>query len=86
MVASKEQNKTDPKDGKIITLTNHLSKLKEKNTSVLVTFQRGGGNTTQTHTNNIVKETKNSYVEGLNNLESWRVNKSKDDITRDGQY
>ena len=28
---------------------------------------------------------KNIYVEGLNNIESWRFKKSKDEITRDVQ-
>ena len=26
-----------------------------------------------------------SYVEGIQNIELWRVNKPKDNITRDGQ-
>ena len=53
MVVSKGWNKTDINDGKIITLTTHLSKLERNKTSILVTFQGGGGNRTQTFTNTI---------------------------------
>ena len=86
LVASKEQTKTDIKDAKIITLTTCLSKLERKKQYILVTVQGGGVNITQTFTNTKGREPNNTYVEGLNNLESWRVNKSKDNITRYGQY
>ena len=71
-------------DAKILALTNSLSKL-EKKTSILETFQIGGVNRTQICTNNKVRDPNKSYVEELNNIESWIVNKSKDHITRDGQ-
>ena len=47
----------------------------------------GGCNRTQTrnNTNNKGSDPNNIYVERLNNIESWRVKKSKDKITRYGQ-
>ena len=82
MVISQEWNKTDIKDAKIITLKNCLSKLEGNKTSILVTAQGGGGNRTQTCTNTKGSNPNKIYVGGLNNIESWRVNKSKDNITR----
>ena len=54
---------------------------------ILATAQGGGGNRTQTpnNTKNKGRDPKKVYVEGLNNIESWRVNKSKGNINRDGQ-
>ena len=60
-----------------------MSKLKKNKTSILATVQVGGGNITQTCTKNKVRDPNNSYVGGLNDLESWRVKKSKENITRD---
>ena len=87
MAAAKYWTKIDPKDAKIILPTNYLSKLDENQTSVLATFQEGGGNINQTHTNTNtkVRHPNKSYVEGLNRIESCRVTKSKDNVTRDGQ-
>ena len=53
---------------------------------ILARIQGRGGNRTQNPTKTKRREPNKSYVEGLHNLESWRVNKSKDKITRDGQY
>ena len=63
-----------------------MSKLEGNKTSVLVTFQGGGGNTAHTCTNNKGRDPNKSYVEGLNNIESWRVHKLKDYISIYGQY
>ena len=54
---------------------------------VLATAQVGGGNRnhTRNNTNNKGRDPNKSFVEGLNNIESWRVNKSKDKIARNGQ-
>ena len=38
-----------------------------------------------TTTNTKGMDPNKSYAEGINSIESWRVNKSKDKITRDGQ-
>ena len=62
-----------------------MSKLEGNKTSILVTAQEGGGNRTQTCTNTKGSDPNKIYVGGLNNIESWRVNKSKDNITRYGQ-
>ena len=62
-----------------------MSKLEGNKTSVLVTFQGGGGNITHTCTNNKGRDPNKIYVEGLNTLEYRRVNKSKDNIIRYGQ-
>ena len=77
--------KTDPKDAEIISHTTILSNL-EKKTSVLATVHGVGGNRTQTNTNTKIKEPNKIYFEGPNNIESWRANTSKEEITRDGQY
>ena len=55
------------------------------NSSVLEKVQGGGGNRNQTPANNKVSYLNKSYVEGLNNIESCRVNKSKNKIIRYGQ-
>ena len=86
MVATKEQNNTDPEDDKILALPTRLSKLEKNKTSVLEKVQGGGGNITHNHTNSKGRYPNKSYVQVLNNLESQRVNISKDNITRDGQY
>ena len=84
MVAAIEYTKTYPKDDKIPALTTFMYNLEENKTSILATVQGGGGNRNQTRTNNEGRDSKKSYVEGINNLESWRVKKSKENITRNG--
>ena len=84
MVAAKEWTNTDPKDAKVLALTTRISKLKRKN-SVLETFQGGGCNRTHTRTNTKGRYQNKINVERLNNLESWHVKKSKENITRDGK-
>ena len=71
MVASKECTKTDPKDAKIPALTTRLSKLERNKTSVLEKFHGGVSKITQTLTNTKVRYSNKSYVEVLNNIESW---------------
>ena len=44
-----------------------------------------GGNITQNLTKTKLRDPNKIYAEGLNNIESWRVKKSKDKITRGGQ-
>ena len=86
MVASKEWTKKYIKDAKIITLTTRLYKLDKIKTSVLVTVQGEGGNKTQNRTNTKGRDPNKIYVQLINNIQSCRVNKSKDNITRYGQY
>ena len=81
-VAAKEWTNTYHNYAKILALPTCLSKVYKNKTSVLSTFQGGGCNITQTCTNIKVSESNKSYAEGLNDLESWRVNKSKKNITR----
>ena len=86
MVSARERTKTVPKDDKIIALITCLTKLENTKTSVLATVQGGGGgNRTQTRTNTKVRDPNNSYVEVINNIESWRVRKSKDKIKMEDQ-
>ena len=85
MVSSKEWTKTDPNDAKTILLTTHLYKLDKEKNSVLATVQGVGGNRTQILTKTKGRDPNKSYVEGINNIEPWRVKKSKDKVTRDGQ-
>ena len=85
MVAAKEWNKTNTKDDKCFSLTTCLSKLEKNENSVLATVQGGGSNRTQTCTNTKGRDPNKSCVEGLNNIEYWRVRKSKDKITTHGQ-
>ena len=84
MVPAKEWTNTDSKDAKILALTTCLSKFDIK-TSILASVQRGRGNRPHTCTNTKGREPNQSYVEELNNIVSWRFNKSKDMITRDVQ-
>ena len=74
----------DPRDDKIFALKICLFKL-EKKTSILETFQGGGDNTTQFHTNTKERDPNKNYAKGHKNIGSWRVNKSKENIIRDGQ-
>ena len=85
MVAAKYWTNTYPKDAEIITLPTRLSKLEKK--YFLETDQLGGVNVTynRNNTNNNRRNPNKIYVEEINNIESWRVNKSKDEITRDDQ-
>ena len=85
LVAAKKRPQKKPKNAKILSLTTRLSKQEKNKNSVLATVKGGGGNITHTRTNTKVSYPNKSYVEVLNNLESCRVNKSKDNITRDGQ-
>ena len=62
-----------------------MYKLDKDRTSILETCQGGGENITQTFNNTKRRKPKKMYVEGLANLESWLINKSKDKITRDGR-
>ena len=75
MVAAKELTKKYTKDAKIIVITTSLSKLEKNKTYVLATIKEGGENINLTWTNTKGRDPKKSYVERLNNLESWRVNK-----------
>ena len=59
----------------MLALTTHLSKLEKNKTSALEKFQGVRGKKTQTHTTTKGMDPKECYVEGLNNLEYWRVNK-----------
>ena len=62
----------------------NLSEL-EKKTSVLSIAQGWGGNKTHTHSNNKVRYPNYNYIDGINNLEYWIVQKSRHKITRDSQ-
>ena len=84
MISEQEWTKADHKDAKIFTLTTSLYRL-EKKSSVLATVQGGGGNITQTRTNSYGRDPNMSYIEGINNLEYWRVKKSRENIIRYGQ-
>ena len=77
MAAAKEWTKIDPKADKILLLTARLYKLEKTKTYVLATFQLGGVNITLTLTNTKGSDPNKSYVEVLNNLESWCVKKLK---------
>ena len=57
-----------------------------KKASVLATAQGEEGNITQNRTNNKGRYHNKSYVDGLNNIESWKLKKSKYNITTHGQY
>ena len=81
----KQCTKIDPNDAKVIALTTLLSKLEKKNAYVIATVQSFGVNRTQTLTNTKGRDPNKSSFEEINNLEYWRVKKSKDNITRDGQ-
>ena len=74
-ITSKELTKTDTKDDKILALTTRLYKLQKNKTSVIARVKGGGYNINQNRTNTNLRDPKNSYVEVLNNLESWRVKK-----------
>ena len=86
MVVAKSWTKIDPKDAKSLALTTYLSKLEENKTSSVGTVQGGECNRNQTPIKTKVRYHNKSYVEGLKNIESWRFNKSKEKITRYGQY
>ena len=68
----------------MFALTTRLTKL-DKKASVLTTVQGIVGNINQTRTNAKLSDPNKRYVEIINNIEYWRVNESKDKITRDGQ-
>ena len=82
MEATKEWTNTDPKDAKVHALITWMYKLEKQKFPQII--QGGGGNITQTltNTNNNGRDTNKSYFEGLNNIESWRVEKSRDKIAR----
>ena len=63
-----------------------MSRLYINITYFLAEAQGGGGNVIKTRTNTKGRDPNNIYVGGPNNIESWIVKKSKDKITRDGQY
>ena len=84
LVVAKDWTKTDPKDGKFIALTTYLYNIYRK-TYAITTVQGGVVNITQTCTNTNGRDPNKSYIEGINNIESWIVNKSKNNIARDGQ-
>ena len=86
MVAAKEWTKIDPKDDKILSLTTLLSKLDEIKTSVLANVQVGWGNINHTLDNIKGKYPNKSYIQVINNIESWIVKKSEEKVARDGQY
>ena len=75
MVAAKECTNTDPKYAKIVALTTYMYKLEGKK-YFFVTVQEIGVNRTQTCTNTKVRDS---------NKSSWRLNKPKENITRDRQ-
>ena len=58
----------------------------QKKTSVFAIVQGGGGNIKQTPIKTKLRDLNESYAQVLNNIESWRVNKSQENITRYGQY
>ena len=72
---------------KHIALTTCLSKLEKDNFLVLATVQGGGVNRTRYERTLMGEGGGNkNYVKGLNNLESYRINRSKDKMTRYSQY
>ena len=73
MVATKELTKIDPKDDRILALTTCLTKLEKDRTYVLAIVTVGGGNRTHTRTNIKGRDPNKSYVEVINNIESWMV-------------
>ena len=78
MVAAKKWTNTYPKDSKILSLTNRLSKLDKNKTSALTKSQGVGGNSTQKRIKTKGIDPQKRYAEVFNNLESWHFNKSKE--------
>ena len=52
----------------MLALTTYFYKLEKNKTSVLTKVQGGGGNITQTYTNNKGRDPNKSYAEGINNI------------------
>ena len=86
MFIEKYQTNIDPNNAKPLELTTRMYKLEKNKTSFLETLKGGGGNRTQTRTNNKGGDPKKNYVEVLVNLKSWRINKSKENINIYGKY